>query len=108
MQLKHSDRDLGVDTSAGRCRRVKVHRGRWLKAEQRGRKTAHLARVNRKAGVLAKTGALPQARWGIIGMGAPLGRLKQLRGLMMGADGTTILVGFLLSLLKVYSHFSIS
>ena len=49
-RLRSTERDLGIDLTAGRTRKVPVAKGRWLKASWRSKRLRTLAKRNARAG----------------------------------------------------------
>ncbi len=69
VRLAADARDLGIDSTAGRKRCVKLQNSRLKKARLRGKRIRILAKTNAKAKRLTHTGMIPQATWGHEGMG---------------------------------------
>ena len=80
-------KDLGLDTSCGRRRRVKTLHHRWGQGLARGRAVARMARICPAARKLASTGVKPQACWGHQNLGLGPARVRGLRASMAKCSG---------------------
>ena len=88
MAVVTSGRDLGLDSTMGKARRVGISHKRFLKAIGRTKKIEQLTKARRPAGrKLCNTGALPQASWGQQCMGMPPTKLLRLRRAVAKAAG---------------------
>jgi hypothetical protein len=84
---KSSGRDLGLDASLGRVRRLKVYKERLFKGFKRCRKIASFAKVTKKSKVLYTTGATPQMNWGVQSKGVSPTMVQKIRQGMVAASG---------------------
>ena len=78
-------RDLGLDTTAGRRRSMKVAKGRQVKAKARNAKVSRLSRFAKASKKLFSTGTYAQFTWGHQAMGLSPSSLKALRGMSLAA-----------------------
>ena len=86
LTIANDARDLGVDTSAGKRRAVKVANGRLAAGGRRMLRIRQLARTRKKAKVLYKP-ASAQAAWGQQVMGLSGTALKEIRRQALRACG---------------------
>ena len=87
LRAERAGRDLGVLNNPSGRRRTSVQAKRVAKATIRASKIAKLARLVRRANVLAYTGALPAATWGVAALGAAPTVVKRLRASIAAASG---------------------
>ena len=80
-------RDLGVDTGAGRIRATGVLRSRLTAVKQRLKRIGVMARINKNARKLIKTGAWPACSYGANAFGIASGAMRTLRDQVARASG---------------------
>ena len=78
-QQARSSRDLGVDSSAGARRAVKVQRNRIRLARRRGKVFHKLTKIGRGAKKYYMASVQAKASWGLQLLGVPPGLARKLR-----------------------------
>ena len=80
-------RDLGLDATVAKRRRVGTFKARFAKGAARAKVIRRLVRVNKKAALLARTGAKPQMVWGHQGKGMPPTTIRKLKATLAVCSG---------------------
>ena len=87
LRVGRQARDLGVDATLGKARRLTTFTERWQKGMRRLRRVRGLLRTSRLVSRIARTGGLAQASWGHQAKGASPTCLRRTKAALAKASG---------------------